>query len=88
MNYLDNEQKQKLEKILNLQNNIEASKERQEERISSYDDYLNNNITNKAEEDLKMKKMLLLKKQQRDKKKKLEKITKNERQLRTRNWKM
>ena len=61
-----------MEKILNLQNNIEASKEKQEERISSYDNYLNNNITNKAEEELKMKKLLLLKKQ-RDKKKKLEK---------------
>ena len=72
MNYLNNEQKQKMEKIVNLQNSIEASKERQEERISSYDDYLSNNINNKAEEELKMKKMLLLKKQ-RDKKKKLEK---------------
>ena len=72
MNYLNSEQKEKLEKILNLQNNIEASKEKQEERISSYDDYL----SNKFEEE-KMKKMMLIKKQkekdQRDKKKKLEK---------------
>ena len=58
--------------ILNLQNNIEASKEKQEERISSYDNYLNNNIKNKAEEELKMQKLVLIKKQ-RDKKKKLEK---------------
>ena len=72
MNYLDNEQKRKMEKILNLQNNIEASKEKQEERISSYDDYYNNNITNKAEEELKMKELQMLK-IQRDKKKKLEK---------------
>ena len=41
MNYLDKEQKQKMEKIFNLQSSIEASKERQEERISSYDNYLN-----------------------------------------------
>ena len=72
MNYLDSEQKQKLEKILSLQNNIEASKEKQEERISSYDNYLNNNISNKAEEELKIKKIMMLK-HQRDKKKKLEK---------------
>jgi len=72
MNYLDNEQKQKMEKIVNLQNSIEASKERQEERNASYDDYLINTKSNKAEEELKMKKMLLLKRQ-RDKKKKLEK---------------
>ena len=31
MNYLDNEQKEKMEKIFNLQNSIEASKEKQEE---------------------------------------------------------
>lgn len=72
LNYLDNEQKQKMATILNLQNNIEASKEKQEERISSYDNYLNNNIKNKAEEELKMQKLVLIKKQ-RDKKKKLEK---------------
>ena len=71
MNYLNSEQKQKLEKIVNLQNSIEASKEKQEERISMYDDYLNNK-TNKVEEELKIKKMIQLKKQ-RDKKKKLEK---------------
>ena len=58
-----------MEKIFNLQNSIEASKEKQEERISSFDNYYNNNITNKAEDELKMKKMLQLKKQ-RDKKKK------------------
>ena len=58
--------------ILNLQNNIEASKEKQEERISSYDNYLNNNIKNKAEEELKMQKLVLIKKK-RNKKKKLEK---------------
>ena len=50
MNYLDNEQKQKMEKIFNLQNSIEASKEKQEERITSYDNYLNNNMNNKTEE--------------------------------------
>ena len=33
MNYLDKEQKQKMEKIFNLQHSIEASKEKQEERI-------------------------------------------------------
>ena len=55
MNYLDNEQKEKMEKIFNLQNSIEASKEKQEERITSYDNYLNNNMKNKTEE-LKMKK--------------------------------
>lgn len=71
MNYLDQEQKQKMEKIFNLQNSIEASKEKQEERITSYDNYLNNNMKNKTEE-LKMKKLLIQKKQ-RDKKKKLEK---------------
>ena len=71
MNYLDQEQKQKMEKIFNLQNSIEASKEKQEERITSYDNYLNNNMKNKTEE-LKMKKFLIQKKQ-RDKKKKLEK---------------
>ena len=48
MNYLDKEQKQKMEKIFNLQSSIEASKERQEERISSYDNYLNNNMNNKT----------------------------------------
>ena len=32
-----------MEKIFNLQNSIEASKEKQEERISSYDNYYNNN---------------------------------------------
>ena len=58
MNYLDKEQKQKKEKIFNLQNSIEASKERQEERISSYDNYLNNNMNNKTEE-LKMKKLMV-----------------------------
>ena len=70
MNYLNSEQKEKLEKILNLQNNIEASMEKQDERISSYDDYLSNKV-----EEEKMKKMMLIKKQkdQRDKKKKLEK---------------
>lgn len=52
-----------MEKIFNLQNSIEASKEKQEERISSFDNYYNNNITNKAEDELKMKKMLQLKKQ-------------------------
>ena len=71
MNYLDQEQKQKMEKIFNLQNSIEASKEKQEERITSYDNYLNNNMKNKTEE-LKIKKLLIQKKQ-RDKKKKLEK---------------
>ena len=71
MNYLDQEQKQKMEKIFNLQNSIEASKEKQEERITSYDNYLNTNMKNKTEE-LKMKKLLIQKKQ-RDKKKKLEK---------------
>ena len=71
MNYLDQEQKQKMEKIFNLQNSIEASKEKQEERINSYDNYLNNNMKNKTEE-LKQKKLMILKKQ-RDKKKKLEK---------------
>ena len=71
MNYLDKEQKQKMEKIFNLQNSIEASKEKQEERITSYDNYLNNNMKNKTEE-LKMKKLMIQKKQ-RDKKKKLEK---------------
>ena len=60
-----------MEKIFNLQSSIEASKERQEERIYSYDNYLNNNMNNKTEE-LKMKKLMVLKKQ-RDKKKKLEK---------------
>ena len=48
MNYLDNEQKEKMEKIFNLQNSIEASKEKQEERITSYDNYLNNNMKNKT----------------------------------------
>ena len=76
LNYLDNEQKKKMEKILSLQNNIEALKEKQEERISSYDDYYNNNATNKVEEELKMKKMQMLK-MQRDKKKKLEKKMNN-----------
>ena len=71
MNYLDNEQKQKMEKIFNLQNSIEASKEKQEERITSYDNYLNNNMNNKTEE-LKMKKLMILKKK-KDKKKKMEK---------------
>ena len=71
MNYLDQEQKQKMEKIFNLQNSIEASKEKQEERITSYDNYLNNNMKSKTEE-LKMKKLMIQKKQ-RDKKKKLEK---------------
>ena len=71
MNYLDKEQKQKMEKIFNLQNSIEASKEKQEERITSYDNYLNNNMKNKTEE-LKLKKLMIQKKQ-RDKKKKLEK---------------
>ena len=50
MNYLDKEQKQKMEKIFNLQNSIEASKEKQEERISSYDSYLNKNMNKKTEE--------------------------------------
>ena len=50
MNYLDKEQKQKMEKIFNLQNSIEASKEKQEERISSYNNYLNTNMKNKTEE--------------------------------------
>ena len=76
LNYLDNEQKKKMEKILSLQNNIEALKEKQEERISSYDDYYNNNVNNKVEEELKMKKMQMLK-MQRDKKKKLEKKMNN-----------
>ena len=71
MNYLDKEQKQKMEKIFNLQNSIEASKEKQEERITSYDNYLNNNMKNKTEE-LKMKKLMIQKKQ-KEKKKKLEK---------------
>ena len=71
MNYLDKEQKQKMEKIFNLQNSIEASKEKQEERISSYDNYLNINMKNKTEE-LKQKKLMILKKQ-RDKKKKIRK---------------
>ena len=71
MNYLDKEQKQKMEKIFNLQHSIEASKEKQEERISSYDNYLNKNMNNKTEE-LNMKKLMILKKQ-KDKKKKLEK---------------
>ena len=71
MNYLDNEQKEKMEKIFNLQNSIEASKEKQEERITSYDNYLNNNMKNKTEE-LKMKKLMIQKKQ-KEKKKKLEK---------------
>jgi len=68
MNYLDNKQKEKMEKIFNLQNSIEASKEKQEERISSLDDYLINNKNNKVEEEIKMKKMMVLKKQ-KDKKK-------------------
>ena len=50
MNYLDNEQKEKMEKIFNLQNSIEASKEKQEERITSHDNHPNNNMKNKIEE--------------------------------------
>ena len=68
MNYLDNEQKEKMEKIFNLQNSIEASKEKQEERITSYDNYLNNNMKNKTEE-LKMKKLMIQKKTKRKEKK-------------------
>ena len=42
-----------MEKIFNLQNSIEASKEKQEERISSYDNYYNNNANKKPEGDKK-----------------------------------
>ena len=37
MNYLNSEQKEKLEKILNLQNNIEASRKKKEDLVDDPD---------------------------------------------------